>query len=128
MRKKSFIIFALMLVGCLVCGQSLGQEQEEESAAPEIYPLKIAIVGTSRYQDTNFIVSNLNRSSQVLGISLSVSGRDFIVFKGRYSGSPESLVEEIRGLAQDRFEVEVEKNKKSSPKNALSVTLKKITP
>lgn len=127
MKKKNTAIFVLILAGFLICGRLSGQE-DQESGPPEIYPLKIAIVGTSRYQDTNFIVSNLKRSSQVLGISLSVSGRDFIEFKGRYSGSPDSLVEEIRGLAQDRFTVEVEKTKRSSPKNTLSITLKKIAP
>jgi hypothetical protein len=126
--KKNYLTTPAAILACFfICGLSAGQEISEAGPV-ESHPLKIAIVGTARYQDTNFIVSNLKRSPQILEISVSTSGRDLIELSGRYSGPPDSLIEEITGLAQERFTVEIEKRKRSPSRDSLSITLKKIAP
>ena len=116
MKKACFFI----ILFCLTCSSYLaGQEAAN-------YPLNITIVGTTKYQDTDFIIKNLKRSPQVEGLVISTSGRNLVELEGFYHGSRDSLIEEINGLAQDRFEMEVQKPGGKRSGEDLSVTLKKL--
>lgn len=100
---------------------------QETSVVPaEEYPFTIAIVGTTNYSDVNVLIKNLKRSSQIGRLSASTSKRELSEFTGTYKGSRESLIDEITGLAQDRFAVELPKQK-GKQSGVLNITLRKIT-
>lgn len=117
MKQKIFL--ALFLIFSF---SSFGQETQTSDE----YPLTITVVGTNNYSDVNLIIKNLKRSLQIGRLSLSLSSKDLSEFSGSYRGSAESLVEEIQGLAQDRFAVEVSKQKGKQSPNMLSITLRKL--
>jgi len=114
---KKICAFAASLA-LLLCALSYAQESGEK-------PLSIAIVGVKNYNDVNLMIKNLKRSQQIKDLTVSLSSRELTELSGNYQGSQESLMEEIAGLAQDRFEVEL--SKKSRKADApLAITLRKI--
>lgn len=115
MKKISLTFICIMLLFSI---GAIGQEEEQ--------PLTIAIVGTTSYNDVNLIIKNLKRSSQISRLSVSLSSRELTELSGSFHGSSESLIEEMQGLAQDRFSVETPKKGKK-PGSAFSITLRKIT-
>ena len=114
-----FIVLSVLISAPLFAQEPGGNSMEE-------YPLTVAIVGTASYSDVNVMIKNLKRSSQIGRLSASQSKRDLSEFSGTYKGSPESLIDEVRGLAQDRFAVEVPKQK-GKQSGALNLTLRKIS-
>ncbi len=99
---------------------------QDASVGAEELPLKIAVVGTTNYTDINLIQKNLKRSSLIADLSTTLSSRELYEFSGRYRGAPEAVIEEVAGLAQDRFSVESPKKiKQGAP---LTITLRKIAP
>jgi hypothetical protein len=119
MKKKIFLlIFLFSCLGSPVYAQNSGEN----------YPLTIAIVGTTNYNDVSAILKNLKRSPQVSQLTISLSSKGLIELKGSYHGERDSLVDEIRGLSQDRFSLELQKQKGKQASNAISITLRKLTP
>jgi hypothetical protein len=119
MKKKIFLFIFLFSCFCLPAyTQNSGEN----------YPLVIAIVGTTNYNDVSTILKNLKRSSQVSHLTISLSSKGLIELSGSYHGERDSLVDEVRGLAQDRFSLELQKQKGKQTSNAISITLRKLTP
>jgi len=103
MKKLSIIFVSFLLLFSL---GAVGQEEEQ--------PLSIAIVGTTSYNDANLIIKNLKRCPQINRLSVSLSSRELTELSGSFHGSTDTLIEEIQGLAQDRFSVETPKKTKKS--------------
>lgn len=120
--RKQILLTAIFIFAVPFCAQG-----QETALFAESHPLKIAIVGSAKYQDVSFVITNLKRSSQINKLVVSTSGRNLVRLSGDYNGSKESLIDEITNLSQDRFHVEVIKPKRYSP-DTLSVTLKKLPP
>jgi len=117
MKKKLFIFpFFLLIFPLSLSGQEVVN-----------YPVAIAIVGTSNYNDVDFVLKNLRRSSQISQLSIVLESKGLVELKGTYRGLSEGLIEEIRGLAQDRFAMEIQKPKGRQPSGFLSVTLRKLS-
>ncbi len=123
-KKHLFTVLAILY--CTFISISLVGQENEESISFETQPINITFVDASKYQDVNFIISNLKRSPHIVEISLSKSSRDLIEYTGKYKGSPDTIIEEISSLAQERFSVEIEKSRRLSKKDGLRLTLKKI--
>lgn len=117
---KNFIFITI----ALVCFYSLPAQSQE---AVETFPISIAVIGTSSYSDVDFVLKNLKRSSQINQLSVALSSKGLVELKGSYKGQQDAMIDEIKGLASDRFAVEVGKQKGKQTSGALSITLRKIT-
>ena len=118
--KQKLVIFTTVFL--ILSSWAFGQELNEN------YPITIAIVGTASYNDVNLILKNLKRSQQINRLTISLSSKGLVELSGTFHGVKESLIEEISGLAQDRFTVEVQKQKGKQTTPSLSITLRKIAP
>lgn len=115
--KKIFCLSVILII------LSASFSGAEESASQEILKLNITFLGSSHYSDVNFMIKNIKRSSQIISLVPSGSTRGVVSFSGAFHGPSESLIEEIKGLAENRFSIEIPKQKKDS----ISITLRKIT-
>lgn len=116
-------IFFITICAALLFFPAYGQESQPSQE----YPLTITIIGAASYNDVRFLQTNLKRSAQISGLTPTLSSRGLSEFSGNYRGPVESLIDEIKGLAQDRFAVETPKQKGRQSSNTLSVTLRKLT-
>lgn len=122
MRKQILLIvfFILAIPAFADC--------QEDASNFESHPIKITIVGSNKYQDVDYVVTNLKRSNYVNELVVSTSGRNLVGLSGTYTGSSEAVIDEVESLSQNRFEVEVIKSKRWRSPDTLSITLKKLPP
>jgi hypothetical protein len=119
--KTKTTLFAAIVVLISFCAWA----QESQNTFEE-HPLTISIVGASNYNDIRLIQTNLKRSIQITKLATSLASKGLVEFSGTYTGDKESLVDEIKGLAQDRFAVELSKQKGRDATAPLTVTLRKL--
>lgn len=113
-----------MLIIAAVLGASLPAfaKPGEETSAPESTPFTLLIVGTRHFSDVDVVKTNIQKMPAVRGFAQKVSSQNHIEFSGTYSGNVDSLVEDIEGLAMDRYTVQ----SKSYKDRGLVVTMRKI--
>ncbi len=121
MKIKTLVLTIFALLSFLAAAQA------QESQLSEDLPLSVTVIGAANFNDVRYLITNLKRSAQVTRLSPTLSSKGLIEYQGSYHGSSESLVDEIRGLAQDRFAVETPKQKGNKSAGQLSLTLRKIT-
>ncbi len=111
MKKLFLIIFILFLT----LNFSLGFSQSATN-------FKLSVLGTRNFADIDYLQTNLKKSDLVNRLVMSLASPGFVEFKGTYRSSDKYLIEEIRALGQNRFEVDA-----TNPNSQhLLITLKKI--
>ena len=90
--------------------------------AAEATPFTLIIVGTRHYSDVDVMRRNIARIPLMRRFVQAVSSQKHIQFLGLFGGTEEGLLEDIRGLASDRFDVGIRKDRTLG----LVVTLKKM--
>lgn len=108
-------IAALVIIVLIFCNAAVSFSEEGNQR------VTLSIVNATKFEDVNFVLTNLRRSSQVSGLSISLSSKNLVELSGNYLGETESLIAEVQGLAQNRFSFEITKK----PPNLL-ITLKKL--
>jgi hypothetical protein len=68
----------------------------------------IDLLGTPHFDDVGTIQNGLERADGVESIHVSRSNRNFVRLEGIATCERKQLLNDLNGLAQDRFEVEVE--------------------
>lgn len=116
-------LFALILAGAAPPLMARAEEGSS-AAAPESasIPFSLLIVGTRHYADADVMSKNIRRIQKVQRLVQTVSSQNHVQFAGVYGGAPESLLADIQGLAQDRFEVQ----SRDDQARGLVITLRKI--
>jgi hypothetical protein len=119
--KPRTLLFAAVVILISFCAQA-----QEAQYTVEEHSLTISIVGAASYNDIRLMQSNLKRSIQITRLATSLASKGLVELTGTYTGDKDSLVDEIRGLAQDRFSVAVSKQKRNDSEAPLTVTLRKL--
>lgn len=118
------IIFAALIVSIFVLSAGAFAQAKEEAvsnAVNEPLPFTLLIVGTRHYSDVDVIKSNLQKMPSVRNFTQKIASQNHMEFGGIYSGDALTLIQDIEGLAADRFEVKT-KNYKD---RGLVITLRK---
>jgi hypothetical protein len=82
----------------------------------------VDLLGTPHFEDVGVIQSGLEKADGIESIYVARSSRNFVRLKGVATCKREQLLNDLKGLAQDRFNVEVEDKADGS----LIITLRKI--
>lgn len=116
MRKEISLIAALASIFAAAASGA------EEPSPPEQTPFVLAITGTRHRADVEAISKNAARIRGVSGLIETSASQNRVEFSGVYSGDVQSLLADIEGLAQDRFEV----HSKPDKGGRLVITLRKL--
>lgn len=124
-RLTALLAIALALAAGFAAAPAFGQEQAASSysqPSPEAMPFTLIVVGTRHYSDVDVMRRNIARIPMMRKFVQTVSSQKHVQFSGSFSGTEEGLVEDIRGLAAERFDVGTRKDKSLG----LVITLRKI--
>jgi hypothetical protein len=82
----------------------------------------IDIVGADRYADVSVVHSGLHRSDGMEDVHVVRSSENFVRMEGTTEAREKDFLSDLKGLAQDRFDVAARRAQDGS----LAITLRKI--
>ena len=115
--KSFLILFSLLATVSLSFAEDNNSQEVVNSDK-----VTILIVGTKHFSDVNIIHKNIKKNNSIQNLLQTVSSQNHIALTGTFSGSADSVIADIEGLAQDRYEVQ----KKNDKNQGLIITLRKI--
>jgi hypothetical protein len=124
-----YILFLGMLIS-LPCRAAVPPAPLEASvAAPTALgelatpsTIVIDVFGTARFEDVAFLQRNLLRVDGASPFAVRGTGDNYVRLEGSTHGQVDDFLDDLTGLAQDRFEMEVARGER-----VVTVTLRKLT-
>lgn len=106
MNKKFLILSSLIFF--LSISISIGVRSEEASPKPVkacASPFSVTIAGTRNYSDISFIKNAFDNLSYVCRVVPSLEANKLTILVGDYNGKAETMIEDIKGIIVDRFQL-----------------------
>ena len=121
MKRFSYILTAIILI--VFVRFELSAQPVESSYGGQT-KFKIVLLGTRHRSDIESIIRSLMKSPLTERIVPTAISQDRLEYEGTYTGSEQSFVADIRGLAMNRFNI----NESRGSGGEVLITLRKIQP
>ncbi len=92
--------------------------------SPPTHSFTVDILDTKNFGDVNTVLAGLQRADGVNEVSVVRSNRNFVKLAGTMEGDAEHLINDIKGLSQDRFSVKA----RNLEDGTLAITLRRLGP